>query len=98
MKILNECTGVHYSLNLDIYFPDSGILLFLGRSSVPLRAPVGLDNVFDLSSADGTAGVGHLLEFEATGVAKTHVSAGVDDRVHRVLVTDRALIRPRPTA
>lgn len=64
----------------------------------PLRAAVGLDNVFDLPSADWTAGVGHLLEFEATGVAETHVSTGVDDRVHSVLVTDRALIRPSPMA
>lgn len=73
-----------------------------GRPSVcrrpPLRAAVGLDDVFDLSSADGTAGVGHLLEFEAARVAQTHVAAGVDDRVHRVLVTDRALVGPRPTA
>lgn len=65
---------------------------------VPLRAPVGLDDVFDLPSADGTAGVGHFLEFEATGVAETHVSTGVDDCVHHVLVTDGALVRPRPTA
>lgn len=70
----------------------------VGRASVPLRAPVGLDNVFDLPSADGTAGVGHLLEFEAAGVAQTHVSTGVDDRVHRVLITDGALVGPRPTA
>lgn len=63
-----------------------------------LRAPVGLDNVFDLPPADGTAGVGHLLEFEAAGVAQTHVSAGVDDRVHRVLVTNGALVGPRSTA
>lgn len=95
----NSCENVplkyqsSYSLNLDISFPDSGIL----RLRL-LRAAVGLDNIFDLSSADGTAGVGHPLELEATRVAKTHVSAGVDDRVHRVLVADWALVRPRTTA
>ena len=56
-----------------------------------LRAAVGLDDVFDLSPADGTAGVGHLLELQSAGVAETHVAAGVDDRVHRVLVADGAL-------
>lgn len=92
-----------YSLNLDISFPDSGILLFSWRRSVHLLSPplctaVGLDNIFDLSSADGTACVGHPLEFEAARVAQTHVSAGVDDCVHRILVADGALVRPRPTA
>lgn len=48
-----------------------------------------------MSPADGTAGVGHLLELEAAGVAQTHVSTGVDDRVHRVLVADGALVGPR---
>lgn len=92
-----------YSLNLDISFPDSGTFAVLGEAVRPsaatsLRAPVRLNNVFDLPSADGTAGVGHLLEFEAAGVAQTHVSTGVDDRVHCVLVTDGALIGPGPTA
>lgn len=67
-------------------------------ASVPLRAAISLDNVFDLPPADGTAGIGHLLQFEAAGVTQTHVSTGVDDRVHRVLVTDRALVGPRPAA
>lgn len=62
----------------------------------PLCAAVRLDNVFDLSSADGTAGVGHFLEFEAAAVTQTHVAAGVDDGVHRVLVANGALVRPKP--
>lgn len=61
----------------------------------PLSAPIGLYNVFDGSPADWTAGVGHLFEAEAAGVAETHVSAGVDDGVHCVFVADRALVRPR---
>ena len=70
-------------------------LLSLLCSCVPsLRAAVGLDDVFDLSPADGTAGVGHLLELQSAGVAETHVAAGVDDRVHRVLVADGALVGP----
>lgn len=60
-----------------------------------LRAAIGLDDVFDLSPADGTAGIGHLLQLDAAGVAQTHMSAGVDDRVHRVLVADGALIGTR---
>lgn len=64
----------------------------------PLRAAVCLDNVFDLSSADGAAGVGHFLEFEATGVTQTHVPASIDDGVHRVLVANGALVRPRSAA
>lgn len=63
-----------------------------------LRASVGLDDVFDLSSADGAARVGHLLELDAAGVAQTHVAAGVDDGVHHVFVADGALVRPRATA
>lgn len=62
----------------------------------PLRATVGLNDVFDLSPADGAAGVGHLLKFDATGVAETHVTAGVDDRVHVILVADGTLIASRP--
>lgn len=61
----------------------------------PLRAAIGLDDVFDLPPADGAAGVGHLLEFEAAGVAQTHVSTGVDHRVHAVLVADGALVGPQ---
>lgn len=59
-----------------------------------LRAAVGLDDIFDCPPADGAASVGHFLEFEATGVAQTHVSAGVEDRVHHVLVADGALVAP----
>lgn len=51
-----------------------------------------------MSPADGTAGVGHLLQLQAAGVAQTHVSTGVDDRVHRVLVADGALVGPRLSA
>lgn len=65
---------------------------------VPLRAAIGLDNVFNLPPADGAAGVGHLLEFEAAGIAQAHVPTGVDDRVHGVLVADGALVGPRPAA
>lgn len=61
------------------------------RSSL---AAIGLDNVFDGPPADGTAGVGHLLEFESTGVAQTHMSAGVQHGVHHVLVADGALVAP----
>lgn len=68
------------------------------RGGPPLRAAVRLDNVFDLSSADRTAGVGHFLEFEATGVTQTHVPASVDDGVHRILIANRALVRPRSAA
>lgn len=53
-----------------------------------LSASIGLYDVFDRSSADRTARVGHLFQAEATGVAETHVSAGVDDRVHCVFVAD----------
>lgn len=63
-----------------------------------LRAAVRLDNVLDLSPADGTAGVGHFLELEAAGVAQTHVPASVDDGVHRVLVANGALVGPRSAA
>lgn len=61
----------------------------------PLCAPVGLYNVFNSPPTDWTAGVGHLFEAQAAGVAQTHVTAGVDDRVHRVLVADGALVWPR---
>lgn len=59
-----------------------------------LRAPVGLDDVFDCPPADGAARVGHLLEFETTGVAETHVSTGVEDRVHHILIADGAFVAP----
>lgn len=98
MKILTKSTRVHIPWTWTFPPLTLGFCCYSGGPSVPLRASVGLDNVFDLPSADGTAGVGHLLEFETTGVAQTHVSTGVDDRVHHVLVTDRALVRPRPTA
>lgn len=60
-----------------------------------LCAPVCLDDVFDCPPADGAARVGHLLEFEATGVAETHVSTGVEDGVHHVLVANGAFVTPR---
>lgn len=66
---------------------------FGGRGG-PLSAPVGLYNVFDSSPTDRTASVGHFFEAKATGVAETHVSAGVDDRVHCVFIADRTLILP----
>ena len=98
----------YFSLNLEMSSPDFVVLFqeagplsavrLQTVSRCVLRAPVGLDNVFDLPPADGTAGVGHLLEFDAAAVAQTHVPTGVDNRVHRVLVTDGALIGPRPTA
>lgn len=84
--------------SLNFSLPVSGGSAVLAEAVARLRAPVGLDNVFDLPSADGTAGVGHLLEFDAARVAQTHVSAGVDDRVHHVLVTDGALVQPGPAA
>lgn len=61
-----------------------------------LCTSVGFDDVFNLPSADGTAGVGHFLELQATAIAETHVSTRIDDRVHCVLVADGALIRARP--
>lgn len=72
--------------------------LTTARAEPSLRAPVGLDDIFDCPPADGAARVGHLLELEATGVAETHVSAGVEDRVHHVLVADGALVAPRARA
>jgi len=66
--------------------------------SLSLRAPVGLDDIFDCPPADGAACVGHLLEFEATGVAETHVSAGVEYGVHLVLVANGAFVAPRARA
>lgn len=68
------------------------------RRKQNLRAPVDLDDVFDCPPADGAARVGHFLELEAAGVAETHVSAGVKDRVHHVLVADGALVAPRGRA
>lgn len=62
--------------------------------STNLRAPVGLDDIFDCPPADGAARVGHLLEFDATGVAETHVSAGIEHCVHHVLVANGAFVTP----
>lgn len=59
-----------------------------------LCAAIGLDDVLDGTSADRTAGIGHLLEFEPTRVAQTHMSTGVNHGVHHVLVADGALIIP----
>lgn len=63
-----------------------------------LRAPVGLYDVFDCPPADGAASVGHLLELEATSVAETHVTTGIQHSVHHVLIADGALVTPRPRA
>lgn len=68
------------------------------RQTQNLRAPVDLDDVFDCPPADGAARIGHFLELKAAGVTETHVSAGVKDRVHYVLVADGALIAPRGRA
>lgn len=68
--------------------------LGFGGEGAPLSAPVGLYNVFDSSPTDRTASVGHFFEAKATGVAETHVSAGIDDRVHCVFIADRTLVRP----
>lgn len=59
-----------------------------------LRAPVGLDDIFDCPPANGAARIGHLLEFETAGVAETHVPTGVEDRVHCILIADGAFITP----
>lgn len=82
-----------------LFSPDSGIFLFCGKARpfFPLCTPIRLNYVFDLPSANWTTGVGHLLELDAAGVAQTHVSAGVDDCVHQVLVADGTLITPRST-
>lgn len=60
-----------------------------------LCAPIGLYNVFNSPPADWTAGVSHLFEAQATGVAQAHVTARIDNRVHGVLVADGALVQPR---
>lgn len=80
--------GDLYFVKRPLFYPSGPV------SPAPLRAAVGFDDVFDLSAAYGAAGVGHFLELDTTRVAQTHVSAGVDDRVHHVLVADGALIRP----
>lgn len=67
-------------------------------SGTCLRASVGLDDVFDCPPADGATRICHLLEFEATRVAETHVSAGVEDSVHHVLIANGAFITPRASA
>lgn len=59
-----------------------------------LGAAVGLDDVLDGAAADGAAGVQGLLEAQAAGVAEAHVTARVDDRVHRVLIANGALVTP----
>lgn len=59
-----------------------------------LGAAVGLDDVLDRAAADGAAGMEGLLEAQAAGVAEAHVTARVDDRVHRMFVADGALIAP----
>lgn len=61
-------------------------------SKTSLRTPVGLYDIFDCPPADGATCIGHLLEFEATCVAETHVSTGVEDSVHHVLITNGAFI------
>lgn len=71
---------------------------FTRRQTQNLRASVDLDDVFDCPPADGAAGVGHFLELKAAGVAETHVSTGVKDCVHHVLVADGALVAPRGRA
>lgn len=59
-----------------------------------LGAAVGLDDVLDGAAADGAAGVQGLLEAQAAGVAEAHVTARVDDCVHRVLIANGALLTP----
>lgn len=59
-----------------------------------LGASVGLDDVLDGAAADGAAGVQSLLEAQAAGIAEAHVATRVDDRVHRVLIANGALIAP----
>lgn len=53
--------------------------------------PIRLDDIFDGPAADGAAGVDLSLELQPTLVAQTHVSAGVDDRVHLLVEAHRAL-------
>lgn len=64
-------------------------------SNANLRVSVGLDDVLDCPSADWAARVGHLLELQATGVAKTHVTTGIKYSVHHVLAADGAVLTPR---
>lgn len=64
-----------------------------GRRS-GLGASVGLDDVLDGAAADGAAGVQSLLEAQAAGIAEAHVTTCVDDRVHRMLIADGALVAP----
>lgn len=63
-------------------------------SCAVLRAPVGLNNIFDCPPANGAARIGHFLQLEATGVTETHVSAGVEDGVHHILIADGAFVTP----
>lgn len=59
-----------------------------------LGAAVGLDDVLDGAAADGAAGVHSLLEAQTAGIAEAHVATCVDDRVHRMLIANGALITP----
>lgn len=73
-----------------------GHLIVYYRSGIWLLcAPIGLYNVLNSPPADWTAGVSHLFEAQATGVAQAHVTARIDNRVHGVLVADGALVQPR---
>lgn len=71
-----------------------GLKTSWARPITSLCAPVGLDDIFDCPPADGAACIGHLFEFEATGVAETHVSTGIEDCVHHILVANGAFITP----
>lgn len=61
---------------------------------VGLGTAVGLDDVLDGATADGTAGVQGLLEAQATGVAQAHVATRVDDCIHCVFIANGAFIAP----
>lgn len=63
-------------------------------SAAALSAAVCFDDIFDGSSANGTASIGHLLELQPTGIAETHVSTGVNNRVYHVLIADGAFVSP----
>lgn len=70
--------------------------VLITASAAALSAAVCFDDIFDGPSANGAASVGHLLELQPTGVAETHVSAGINDRVYHVLIADGAFISPGP--
>lgn len=65
-------------------------------SAAALSAAVCFDDIFDGPSANGAAGIGHLLELQPAGIAETHVSTGVNDCVYHVLIADGAFIYPGP--